>query len=155
MDKKIISFLDSYLIIILFVVKEKTRNQSCNLIFLGAPILISFPSKANVCVRGRGPLSNLPTVKLRIMTGVKTGDNTATSLPHYATPHTWSAVSDCNPISITHFLISPRSKLKRIFFSPVTVKAGLTHLLLSNPDPVHKNLLLDISYKLSNKLQQN
>ena len=64
--------------------KEKTRNQSCNLIFLGAQILLSFPSKANVCVSvGGGCLSCLPNVKLRIMIGVKTGDNTTSSLQHY------------------------------------------------------------------------
>ena len=148
MDKKIISFLDSYLIIILFDVKEKTRNQSCNLIFLGAPILISFPSKANVCVRGRGTCLVSPLLSWELWLVWR---EEIIPPPRY---NTWSAVWDCNPISITHGLISPRSKLKRIFFSSVAMKAGLTHLL-SNPDPVHKNLLLDISYKLSNKLQQN
>ena len=133
MDKKIISFLDSYLIIILFVVKEKTRNQSCNLIFPGAPILLTFPSKANVCLvsrEGRGGGSCVPPVLSWELWLVKTGDNsnsnTTTSLQHYAatltppfpSPHTWSAVLDCNPISISNNTLPYLSplKIKQIFF---------------------------------------
>ena len=69
--------------------KEKTRNQSCNLIFPGAPILISSPSKINVCVEGRGcppPLS----WELWLVWRQEINNTTTTSLQHYAslTPHT-------------------------------------------------------------------